>query len=91
MVSQLELGVLPGAQSKVKKRVEATGVSDSTTKEILKFLVTSGQKLRELDGDKRRNMSEDEVALRLEKELQDWLGGEAKENCINPLLGMPGT
>ncbi|THG97865.1 hypothetical protein EW026_g4222 [Hermanssonia centrifuga] len=91
VITQLGLGVLPGAQSKVKKRVEATGVSDATTREILKFLATSGQKLRGLDGDKKRMMSENEVAQRLEKDLQDWLGGEAKENRINPLLGMQGV
>ncbi|KAJ3551225.1 hypothetical protein NM688_g4827 [Phlebia brevispora] len=87
VLKQLDSSVKPGARTKVKNAVTASGCSDSATKEITEFLTTLGLKLRA----RNRALSEQEVAEELEKEMSHWLAGQRKEECINPLLGIPGV
>ncbi|KAH0825731.1 hypothetical protein J3R83DRAFT_9938 [Lanmaoa asiatica] len=86
---QIELALESGAGEKVKSATTSSGVRDSTTSAIVNALVELGKKLRKRKAGSA-TLTEVEVKVRLQKELENWLQGESLKDAINPLLGMKG-
>ncbi|OBZ77222.1 hypothetical protein A0H81_02596, partial [Grifola frondosa] len=101
---QVQQSVLPGGANKIKNAVATTGTSDTASGAIVNCLLTLGKQLQKANSKQPEELNTDanspqlpqknsksEICARLEKELETLLGGQAIEDRINPLLGMPGV
>ncbi|KIJ11470.1 hypothetical protein PAXINDRAFT_84506, partial [Paxillus involutus ATCC 200175] len=88
--NQIELAKLSGGTEKVKTDVSKTGIRDAATTAIVERLLELGKSLRKREAGKPV-LSEDQVRIQLESELNALLGGLSIDDHINPLLGMPGV
>ncbi|KAG1720472.1 hypothetical protein EDB19DRAFT_1917940 [Suillus lakei] len=85
---QIELMKLPGGTTKVQSAVASTGTRDAATSSIINRLLKLGKQLRKCEAGKPA-MSEADVHVQLECELEVALGGLSLDDHINLLLGMP--
>lgn len=81
--------MLSGGTEKVKNAVTETGIRDSATTSIVNTLLDLGKRLRKREPGQTR-LTESEVLLKLQNELNDVLADRAIVDAINPLLGMKG-
>lgn len=80
---------LPGGTEKVKNKVSTTGTHDAASTAIVQHLLELGKRLRKRTAGKP-SLTEDNVCAALEKDLEELLNGKSIDDCINPLLGIPG-
>ncbi|KAI6008573.1 hypothetical protein EDC04DRAFT_2871468 [Pisolithus marmoratus] len=86
---QIQLSKLSGGMDKVKTTVSQSDIQDSATSAIVDQLLELGKVLwKRVTG--KPALSEAEVAVHLDSELDALLGGQPLDYHINPLLGMQG-
>ncbi|KAG1857243.1 hypothetical protein C8R48DRAFT_607455 [Suillus tomentosus] len=85
---QVELAKLPGGTTKVQSTVASTGTRDAATSAIINCLLELGKQLRKHEA-RKPPISEADVRVWLERELEAALNGCSLDDHINPLLGMP--
>ncbi|KAG1801432.1 uncharacterized protein HD556DRAFT_1203668, partial [Suillus plorans] len=85
---QVELAKLPGGTTKIQSAVASTGTRDAATSAIINRLLELGKQLRKREA-RKPPISEADVRVQLERELEAVLNGYSLDDHINPLLGMP--
>lgn len=81
--------MLSGGTEKVKNAVTEMGIRDSATTSIVNTLLDLGKRLQKREPGQMK-ITESEVLLKLQNELNDVLADRAIVDAINPLLGMKG-
>ncbi|EIW80127.1 hypothetical protein CONPUDRAFT_58644, partial [Coniophora puteana RWD-64-598 SS2] len=91
VLEQFRIAIEPGAASKLSRKLQDTGIRDTTTAPILNAVVEMGKKLRARTSAAGGLHSESDIRQKLEGELEELLRGQTAEEVINPLLGMDGV
>lgn len=86
---QIQLSTVSGSMDKVRNALSKYGIHNSATTAIMDWLLELGKVLQKRVA-RKPVLSEADITVHLDDELDALLGGQSLDDTINPLLGMQG-